>query len=53
VSESTLVGDERVELQPRTLGGEIVRVAVRFAADRSLHRETECEQAAKRVAAAT
>jgi NAD(P)-dependent dehydrogenase (short-subunit alcohol dehydrogenase family) len=46
------VRDEVVETQLRTLGGEVVRVAERFAADSSLHRANECEQAAERVAAA-
>jgi hypothetical protein len=46
------VRDEAVEAQLRTLGGEAVRVAERYAADSSLHRATECEQAAERVAAA-
>jgi FMN reductase len=46
------VQDTAVELQLRTLGGEVARVAERFAADSSLHRETECDDAAERVAAA-
>ena len=46
------VRDEGVALQLRTLGDEVVRVAERFAADVSLHRASECEQAAERVAAA-
>jgi FMN reductase len=46
------VHDEGVEQQLRMLGGEVVRVAVRFASDRSLHRGTECDEAAERVAAA-
>jgi FMN reductase len=46
------VHDESIELQLRTLGGEVVRVADRFAADSSVQRATECEQAAQRVAAA-
>jgi hypothetical protein len=46
------VRDEAVELQLRTLGGEVVRVAERFGADSSLHRGGECEQAAERVGAA-
>jgi hypothetical protein len=46
------VQDEGVELQRRTLGGEVVRVAERFAADSSLERQTECDHAAERVAAA-
>jgi FMN reductase len=44
------IQDESVELQLATLGGEVVRVAERFLADRSLHRETECAGAAERVA---
>jgi FMN reductase len=46
------VQDESVELQLRTLGGEVVRVARRFAVDESLHRQDECDDAAERVAAA-
>jgi FMN reductase len=46
------IQDDTVELQLRTLGAEVVRVAERFAADSSLHRADECEQAADRVAAA-
>jgi FMN reductase len=46
------VHDAAVELHLRTLGGEVVRVAERFAADSSLHRAAECEQAAKRVVGA-
>ena len=46
------VRDEVVELQLQTLGREVVRVAERFAFDSSLHRATECDQAAERVAAA-
>jgi FMN reductase len=46
------VRDESVESQLRTLGREVARVARRFAADSSLQRATECEEAAKRVAAA-
>jgi FMN reductase len=44
--------DRSVEAQLTMLGGEVVRVAQRFAADESLHRATECQQAAERVAAA-
>jgi FMN reductase len=44
--------DESVEHQLATLGEEVVRVAGRFAADRSLQREAECAQAAERVATA-
>ena len=50
--ESGHIQDDTVELQLRTLGAEVVRVAERFAADSSLHRADECEQAADRVAAA-
>jgi FMN reductase len=46
------IKDEGVELQLKTLGSEVVRVAERFAADDSLHREVECTQAAHRVASA-
>jgi FMN reductase len=46
------IHDPGVELQLKTLGGEVVRVAERFASDRSLHRQAECAQAAERVAAA-
>jgi len=38
-------------LDIKTLGEEVVRVAGRFAADDSLHRQHECAQAAERVAA--
>jgi FMN reductase len=41
--------DEGVEVQLKRLGGEVVRVAERFAADKSLHRQHECERAAERV----
>jgi hypothetical protein len=46
------IQDPTVELQLETLGGEVVRVAKRFAGDRALHREAECAEAAERVAAA-
>jgi FMN reductase len=46
------VQDEGIEAQLRTLGSEVVRVAERFAADTSLQRAAECEEAAERVAAA-
>jgi hypothetical protein len=48
----SLRADQAVELQLRTLGEEVVRVAERFAANDSLHREAECAEAAERVAAA-
>jgi FMN reductase len=44
------IHDQAVELQLTTLGGEVVRVAQRFAADASLHRQAECTCAAERVA---
>jgi FMN reductase len=43
--------NETVELQLRTLGAEVVRVADRFASEPALHREVECADAADRVAA--
>jgi FMN reductase len=46
------VRDESIESQLRALGREVVRVAERFAADSSLQRATECEEAAERVAVA-
>ena len=46
------VKDQAVELQLKTLGAEVVRVAERFAADNSLHRQAECAQAAERAAVA-
>jgi FMN reductase len=46
------ITDDGIELQLKTLGGEVVRVAERFAADKSLHREHECACAAERVATA-
>jgi FMN reductase len=44
------IRDEDVELQLKTLGSEVVRVAERFTADASLHRQAECAHAAERVA---
>jgi FMN reductase len=44
------IQDRAVELQLKMLGGEVVRVAGRFAADDSLHRQHECARAAERVA---
>ena len=46
------IHDQAVELQLTMLGGEVVRVAERFADDHSLHRQAECTKAAERVAAA-
>ena len=50
--EDGRVHDEAVEVQLRTLGGEVVRVAQRFVADTPAHRADECDEAAERVAAA-
>jgi FMN reductase len=50
--EAGRIQDQAVEQQLRTLGGEVVRVAERFAADASLHRQAECERAAEKAAAA-
>jgi FMN reductase len=44
------IQDDSVKLQLTTLGEEVVRVAERFSADTSLHRQTECACAAERVA---
>jgi FMN reductase len=49
--EDGRVQDAAIELQLRSLGSEVVRVARRFSADPSLHRESECDEAAERVAA--
>lgn len=49
--EAGRIQDQAVGLQLHTLGSEVVRVAERFAADSSLHRETECTEAAERAAA--
>jgi FMN reductase len=46
------IQDAAIEQQLRSLGGEVVRVAERFAADPSLHRSRECDEAADRVAVA-
>ena len=46
------IHDQAVELQLKSLGGEVVRVAGLFASDHTLHRQAECAQAAERVAAA-
>jgi len=45
------ITDEGVELQLRTLGAEVVRVATRFTSDATLQRARECEESAERVAA--
>jgi hypothetical protein len=44
------VQDSNVELQLKTLGSEMVRVAERFATHDSPEHEVECERAAERVA---
>jgi FMN reductase len=46
------IQDQAIETQLRQLGAEVVRVAQRFAADPALHRMSECDEAAERVAAA-
>lgn len=47
------IREQAIELQLTTLGREVVRVAAKFAADASLHRQTECARAAERVASVT
>jgi FMN reductase len=44
------IQDPSIERQLKMLGGEVVRVAARFAANDSLHRQQECASAAERVA---
>ena len=46
------IRDISIALQLETLGREVVRVAERFADDHSLHRHSECADAAERVAIA-
>jgi FMN reductase len=46
------VQDAAIEQQLLSLGVEVVRVAERFAAEPSLHRARECDEASERVAAA-
>ena len=46
------VTEPAVAEQLTTLGNEVVRVAGKFTAERSVHREEECARAAERVAAA-
>jgi FMN reductase len=46
------IQDPAIELQLMTLGGEVFRVARRFVDDASLHRSSECAEAAERIAAA-
>jgi FMN reductase len=50
--DSGAAQDEMIELQLRTLGAEVVRVAERFARDPTLHRPAECQCAAERIAQA-
>jgi FMN reductase len=45
------LSDESVELQLRTLGAEVARVATRFADDSTAQRARACEESAERVAA--
>jgi len=47
--EDGSISDETVEGQLERLGGEVVRVTERFAADPALHRQAECAEAAERV----
>ena len=49
--EDGSISDETVESQLERLGGEVVRVTERFAADLTLHRQAECAEAAERVVA--
>jgi FMN reductase len=49
-ADSGEVQDQAIELQLRTLGAEVTRVAERFGRDPTLHRQLECECAAERVA---
>jgi FMN reductase len=51
--EAGRIQDEAVEAQLAMLGSEVVRVARLFAADASLHRQSECTRAAEQVALAT
>jgi FMN reductase len=51
-ADSGAVQEELVEQQLRLLGGEVVRVAERFARDPTLHRQGECDDAADRVVTA-
>ncbi len=46
------ITDESVELQLRTLGAEVMRVATRFADDSTAQRARACEESAELVAAA-
>jgi FMN reductase len=46
------IHDDGVARQLETLGAEVVRVAERFTSDDALHRQSQCDDAAARVAAA-
>jgi hypothetical protein len=46
------ITDEGTELQLRTLGAEVVRVAARFADHPAPQRARDCEESAERVVAA-
>ena len=46
------IHDEGVAHQLEMLGREVVRVAERFTSDDALHRQSECDDAAERVATA-
>src|SRR6267142_6686570 len=46
------ITDEGIELQLRTLGAEVVRVATRFANHATPQRARDCEESAERVASA-
>jgi FMN reductase len=46
------ITDEGIEIQLRTLGAEVVRVATRFAGQVTPQRARDCEESAERVVAA-
>ena len=46
------IHDEGIARQLEMLGAEVVRVAERFTSDGALHRQSECDDAAERIAAA-
>ena len=48
-ADSREVRDEMIELQLRTVGAQVVRVARRFAREPGLRRQAECESATERV----
>jgi FMN reductase len=45
------IKDDGVRQQLEMLGSEVVRVATLFGGDRSIHRQSECDRSAERVAA--